>query len=415
MIYALELGNEPDHWGDNKEDKVHLLKKRVKTPVEDRDFNRYRFEDYMDEIEKLMPFLNAESALKDLNIQGPSNSGSNTNQRIHWNDNLTSFYDSVSQMTDNDVITSFHRYGMSGFSQYASMKKFMSDPPTDGSGEERNTLEWVGKVANAIIAKGGEFVHGEGNTVTGSGRPVLLEELNGIDRSYEAGVWTFNNLLEMASRNVTRSHVHGLCGSSFAPIYVPYQSSEKNKDYYRKLRVTPIFGGMIFFNRLLDGGKDAIRITVPSAYIGYDQGEVTPTDPVTVSPYYKHYYLENASNNRKSMVYVNKDPTKLAVPMAAELDSSFCPSTNTLKVERLTKVIRNHPLSKNPYDQYTTKFNGQWYDQEGTLFGSKNHEKLKLGADGTWNVAVDPLTAVVVHCDDRKVTSQHIDPADSFM
>ncbi|KNC87368.1 hypothetical protein SARC_00509 [Sphaeroforma arctica JP610] len=416
MIHALEMGNEPDHWGDNKEDKVNLLRKRPH--YEFKGHGRIAFKDYLEEVTGVMlPALSKSNVLKKVGLQSPAIAGSNTNTWPHWNDNLLNMHNGMkeamdkAQMTTSDSkpITAFHRYGMSGYSVRSSMETFMADPPTDGADESRNTMEWIGKMANQIEEKGGEFVHGEGNTVTGSGRSVL-KGLRGIDRSYEAGVWMFNNLLELASRNVTRSHVHGVCGSSFAPLYVPYLYQDKDEPDFERLRVTPIYGGMYFFNRLLDGGKDAMRISVPSAYIGPSVGNPpNASDPVGVSPFYKHYHIQNVATEKQSLVYIHKDPTENAAWMKIEIPKSFCPSQKTLAVQRMTKQKRSEATS-NAFDQFTTNLNGIWFDHEAAQYGSLNKETVTLN-DNTklWHINMEPLTAVVVICDSLMVTSERQD------
>eukprot|EP01134_Creolimax_fragrantissima_P004972 CFRG4972T1 len=397
MVYAIELGNEPDHWGDTKPDKVNLLENRPKFSF--KDGYRMHFNDYIAEVcNQYLIAINKSPTLRRLNIQGPAIAGTNTNLWPSWTNSLYPFFTQTSEKTNKRVITTFHRYGMSGYNEFASIELFMSDPLNDGTTKSRNTMEWVGKIATQVLDNGGEFVHGEGSTVTGSGRGVLTK-LRGLDRSYPAGVWTLNNLFEYASRNVTRSHVHGLCGSSFSPIYVPYLSYDKGTEHYLKLLVTPIYGAMYFFNRLLDGGKDAVRISVPSAYIGTST-EKNPSisDPKAISPYYKHYYLQNNATGRNSLLYIHKDPTASAKPLNAEIDAKFCRAGTELQLERFTPVQRSR-IMDNSYDQYTANLNGIWFDDQGKQFGKYIVESSPYDSlANVWRVDIDPLTAVAVHC-----------------
>lgn len=334
-IYAIEAGNEPDHWA--------LDKKGFRTPP-------FTYEQYMAEMKRHSEAV-AKAWPKSVPYQlgaGPAFAGCNTfKEKVCWQPKLLDFAQRSSKLFK---YVTYHRYGNSGCSSSTNHETLLGDPdPNTGD------FKWVEDLVPKLNAMGRKLVWGEGNALSCGGKEEVSD-------SFAATLWMLDNLFETAVRGVYKANVH----TDPTHDYSPFQVDQKNGN----VKVMPVFYGMLAFTRIFDSGSSSIfrlRSAVQSRYI-------------------KVWGVETASKHFHVVVLHKDLKAKGALKLRIKIDNANEYDTTAT----LTRLTAPSYTSKTGI-----KIAGQTFDgsKDGTLNGKRVVETVTMKG-GYFVITVQPISAV---------------------
>eukprot|EP00121_Abeoforma_whisleri_P016101 Awhi_evm1s14792 len=340
-IEAVEYGNEPDHWT--------LEKKALRDPA------NFTYEDFLDEFAAMDQAI-LESYPRDkvvLSLQGPGIAGCNTNPKKDcWNKNLYNF---ATKTRVKDI--SFHRYGQSGCSQYSTMESLLGDPDPI-----TQDYEFENELAKNLAPLNKKAVLGETNALSCGG-------IENISDSFSASIWLIDNLLENGVRGVDRALIHATKYNTYSPFTIDDSTGEVN--------IQSTLYSLLQFSEFIGKG---------------DQAHVYRINHCTNdNRFVKGYGAKFVGNPSKAKyLFVSKDwqafqngESSFTIKVNSPTDFA---SGNTAKVTRMTAP---------DYSSKTgIKVAGQSFGSDGQLSGEFESEVVPRGADGQFEITLDPVSSV---------------------
>lgn len=213
--YLFEIGNEPDAYISNA--------RRTST---------YNATEYTNELK-----LIRDAVIANGNVAGPAYAKTNNTSGTSWSPQIGTFIDNVGSslklLTMHDYPLGLDAVG-NNFNNYLS--KFLSNNYTND--EVANTSSGLAPSINTSKSKNVPFRLAEANSIAGGGSI-------GISDAFGSALWAMDFMFELAKAGSTGIDIMTAGGTS--TYYSPFTYSSTFVASGEKVRVNPIYYGMLFF------------------------------------------------------------------------------------------------------------------------------------------------------------------------
>ena len=230
--YLFEIGNEPDAY----------ISKARRT-------SSYTATEFTNEFKLIRDALIA--ANPSVNIAGPAYAKTNNTSGTSWSPQIGSFIDTVGNslkvVTMHDYPLGLHAVG-NNFNNYLS--KFLSNNYTND--EVANTSSGLAPSINTSKAKNVPFRLAEANSIAGGGSI-------GISDAFGSALWAMDFMFELAKAGATGIDIMTAGGTT--TYYSPFTYSSTFVASGEKVRVNPIYYGMLFFAKATQNDAKIMDIT----------------------------------------------------------------------------------------------------------------------------------------------------------
>jgi peroxiredoxin family protein len=231
--YLFEIGNEPDAYVSNS-----------------RRTSSYNVTEYTNEFN-----LIKDAVIANGNVAGPTYAKTNNTSASSWSPQIGTFIDNVGSslklVTMHDYPLGLDAVG-NNFNTYLS--KYLSNNYTND--EVVNLTSGLAPSINTSIVKNVPFRLAEANSIAGGGSL-------GISDAFGSALWAMDFMFELAKAGATGIDIMTSGGS--ATYYSPMTYSSSFVASGEKVRVNPIYYGMLFFANATQNSAKIMDITSQSS------------------------------------------------------------------------------------------------------------------------------------------------------